>query len=111
MTMYNNTKCVTIPTNLFKINNYNFNYIKTKIKMKKLKFIAIFLLFSCSSEIIETEEDCGCVKTTYYYKDISTEYIQHIDTYVLTIEDVPCSNEAFKELISENIYYTIRCDE
>lgn len=73
-----------------------------------LTFAIIGLLSSCSINE-NLEEDCDCTKTTYYYKDLSTEYIQNIDTYILTIEQTPCADDVIKKPVSENIFYNIKC--
>ena len=78
--------------------------------MKAIKTLIVLLLLTSCSINDNLEENCGCTKTTYYYKDISTQYIQYTDTYIISVEDNVCGDPAFKEPTElENIYYKIIC--
>ena len=78
--------------------------------MKKLLLLSVIILTSCSIKDLP-KEDCNCTKTTYYYKDISTQYIEHIDTYIVGIEDIDCAEQVFKKPLGNDLYYSIKCSE
>ena len=78
--------------------------------MKTLKLLIVLLLISSCSINENLEENCGCTKTTFYHKDESTQYIEHIDSYIISIEDVECSQPTFKQKTeTPYIFYTIKC--
>lgn len=77
--------------------------------MKKIILILLLGFFSCSNSE-ELVDECGCLKTTYFYKDMSTQYIEYIDTYVIDVELIKCSEPVKGVEVSENIFYNIKCD-
>ena len=70
--------------------------------------ILLGLLTSCSIND-DLEEICDCTKTTYYYKDNSTEYINSIETYIISTDKIDCADPITNENITNNIYYNIEC--
>lgn len=79
--------------------------------MKTIKTLIVLLLLTSCSINENLEENCECTKTTYYYKDISTQYIQHVDTYIISVEDNVCGDPAFKEPTeTPYVFYTIKCN-
>lgn len=76
--------------------------------MKAIKLIIILLILgSCTSGKID---ECGCEKTTYYYEDLSTEYIENVETYIVSVEDVSCVEPVKYKHIKDNLFYTIECN-
>lgn len=76
----------------------------------KQTLIMLILLIMISCESKDIILDCGCEKLTYYYKDNSTQYIEIIDTYVISVDDIDCAEQTFKTPTEQpNIFYNIRC--
>jgi hypothetical protein len=72
--------------------------------MRKLLLLPIIILFlGCSDEEFYYE-DCECVKTTYFYKDLS-------ETFIMNVEDVACQDEVFKKWSYGNVYFNVECNK
>ena len=79
--------------------------------MKTIKTLIVFLLITSCSKTDDFTDYCGCTKTTYYYKDISTEYIQYEDTYIINVENNVCGDSTFKKPTeTPYVFYTIKCN-
>lgn len=71
--------------------------------------VATIILLGFLTSCEKIEEICDCTKTTYYYEDISTEYINSIETYIISTDKIDCADPITKENIKNNIYYNIEC--
>ena len=50
--------------------------------------VATIILLGFLTSCEKIEEICDCTKTTYYYEDISTEYINSIETYIISTDKI-----------------------
>lgn len=83
--------------------------------MKKLLFITVLLLTSCSAKSIE-EESCKCNKETYTYEQravTGSNGLPILQAYkvVLSNEVVPCQDEQEQVSLGDGNYFVIECEQ
>lgn len=76
--------------------------------MKKIIIIILLTLTTGCTSLLD--DNCGCEKTTFIKEDRSTKYFQNIEFTILEVKDIECSEQVTSELISDNIYYSIKCN-